>query len=84
MTNSDGQPGRVLESFTVTNLPSYPNAALVSLSSQLHPLLNRFATYWIAFFPGDPTSFGGWPANITGAAVASESFDQGERLGFSG
>ena len=54
-----GLPGSVLESFTVTGIPS-GGGTIITLDSTLHPLLSSGAQYWLEVFPGNPSLGGGW------------------------
>ena len=57
-------PGSVLESFTLSNIPTSPTVE--TLTSILHPTLSKGAFYWIAVFPGGSDTLGDTYANNTG------------------
>jgi hypothetical protein len=55
-----GLPGAVLESFDLTNLPSYSSPGLTDVISASHPLLVAGQKYWLAAMPVSSTAMGLW------------------------
>ena len=58
-----GLPGAVLESFTFTNIPEWPQGGSGDLligDSLLHPELVAGAQYWVAVLPGATYTSGVW------------------------
>jgi len=72
-------PGTVLESFTLSNIPS--TGTVETLTSILHPTLSNGAFYWIAVFPGGATTLGHWFDTPTSAVGADFSNDGGTTWG---
>ena len=78
MSDSSG-PGAVLESWSVSNLPSVLTCcALQVLSGNGSILLESGTTYWVAVLPGNSDTFALWNLNSTGAtATEFENFGNG-------
>jgi hypothetical protein len=66
-TSVAGAPGNVLESFTFTGVTTSLSGQVFTWNSTLHSPLQSGTQYWITVFPGDPTAWGGWFLNDTGA-----------------
>ncbi len=75
--NGSGQPGLVVESFLVDNLTQFGELApVLSITSQLQPLLEANLTYWVGMSasPGDMIV---WNQNSTGALGFSQTDGNG-------
>ena len=66
MSNSGGVPGALLESWSVSNLPS--GASLTSIPSKLSPVLQSGRTYWVEVEPLAADSLLYWNTNNLGLA----------------
>jgi len=78
MSDSGGEPGVILESFHIDNLPTFTasNTALAIGNSTLHPLLSAGVQYWlIASADGDSFLSLNW--NITGDTGLASRDDNG-------
>ena len=67
-----GRPGSVLESYTLTNMPSFAEIRLVN--STVRSRLNAGTAYWLSVLPGTETTLGGWTDAwpfLTGTTKAS-------------
>jgi hypothetical protein len=62
MSDSGGEPGSVLESFSLSNLPS-PPGPLLTVESTLNPLVVTGQRYWFGVTGGAQT-FGLWTLNL--------------------
>jgi hypothetical protein len=63
MGDSAGQPGSVLESFSLSNLPTAPGP-LSPIESALDPLVVAGQRYWFGV-TGGPQTFGIWTLNLS-------------------
>jgi hypothetical protein len=76
-SDAGGLPGAILESFHVTNLPTFPSTGteLASASSTLHPTLMAGVQYWVAV-SADGDSYLSINRNVTGdSGLASRDND---------
>jgi uncharacterized protein (TIGR03437 family) len=77
---SSGLPGAVLESWSVSNLPTYTPGAtaitLTSVASKLNPALQAGQTYWVEVQPlaGDTADY--WYTNNLGLAFGMANINQ--------
>ena len=62
MSDSAGQPGSVIESFSLSNLPA-PPGPLSTIASALDPLVVAGQRYWFGV-TGGPQTFGIWTLNL--------------------
>lgn len=60
MTSSGGAPGNIIETITVTNLPSFGSGGIALANSALHPVLTSGTQYWLVAFPPDPNTIMAW------------------------
>jgi hypothetical protein len=60
--DNDGLPGDVIESFAFEDVPYVfsPDQTLSVGISELNPVLEEGTTYWLAAFPGELDTSGGW------------------------
>jgi hypothetical protein len=79
MENAAGVPGAVLESFTLSGIPSSPTVE--TLTSSSHPTLASGVFYWVAVFPGGSDTDGSLFANNTGDIGNDFSNDGGKTWG---
>lgn len=74
--DSSGVPGNVIESFTVTNFPTFPTTQITTLNSLLNPTLMANTQYWLVALP-QQGSAGLWsvgdPGVIGTVAVRNQS-----------
>ena len=74
MTQTAGQPGTVLESYTLNNVATGNPTPLAAITSLLHPTLTAGTPYWFAVTTG-PASFGYWDfTTFQGDASGSPDF----------
>jgi hypothetical protein len=66
MTDAGGQPGTILESFSLTDAPPYSSPGVSTFVSTTNTPLDAGTTYWIVAIPGDRNTAGYWLANSTG------------------
>jgi len=62
MSDSTGEPGSVIESFSLSNLPA-PPGPLSTIDSALDPLIVAGHRYWFGV-TGGPQTFGIWTLNL--------------------
>jgi hypothetical protein len=64
MSDSAGMPGAGIGSWTLSNLPDSGDISTIQPSQTISGIagitLTGGTTYWLAAFPGDSTTFGGW------------------------
>jgi len=77
---NSGFPGQVLESFTVS--ANTPLGAIVTATSQTHPLLTTSQDYWLEVIPGDPTTRGAWCDFTTRTTTVSDRIMSDSGSGF--
>ena len=66
LTDNNGQPGALIESFTFSGIPlnrGHQESALLSAASVLNPFLTTEAFYWVLLTRGDPSTEAGWNAS---------------------
>ncbi len=63
LSDSAGQPGAILESFSLSGLPGGFPLPLLAIPSGLNPVLVAGQQYWFAA-TGGPDTFGGWALNL--------------------
>jgi hypothetical protein len=69
LMSDESGPGAVLESWTVSGLPTNGICCpITALSGNGTVLLESGTTYWVAALPGDSVAFDSWAYNSTGAS----------------
>jgi hypothetical protein len=82
MVDSGGLPGAILESWSVSNLPS--GLVLTSVSSKLNPVLYAGQTYWVEIQPLAADSSAYWFTNNLDLAGGITDISLGEWTALSG
>jgi len=75
MSDASGAPGAVIESWTVTNLPSIFSPTILQITSTLNPALSAGTQYWVGVFPvAADSNIAWWHNNIGNVGPTAFAF----------